>query len=895
MASRVVTTNPSILSTLRRGLAVSVAAASVLSAPARAAEAPPAAADTTYRINLPGHSLTPAAKRPDWRGLAGGVTGARRHVLVQLHVVPDTAARTELARAGLALGDALGGRAWFATIRRDLDPAAKVLALVRFAAPVALADKLAATLDAVAKSPAPKALPARGKGQRPTLIRLFADGSTAAVESRVKELGGSVLGKAPAFALIAAALPARAPRALAALDDVRFIEPLAPLGAGESDRARAHVHAGVPPIPPGGVDGHGVVVGVFEDAHAFLDHQDLAGRIVQGDTGPLRSDQHPTLVAGLIAGDGTASRTAGASADRQWRGIAPAASVRSYNFNQAVNDNGSQATTLELLSFLDDIAQAVKHDGVVVANNSWGTPSCDDVPYGRYLGLAPRLDDIVRGSLGRPVTVVFSAGNGRKGLIPTGATAFDTHCLQNATAPYSNFQTLDHPHSAKNVITVGAIDSTNGAMSAYSAWGPTADGRFKPDLVASGHHDGVMAAGVSEFNPTVPTTPDERNAILARGYRVPDGPGATVYGAFAMTSNAAAIVSGGAALVIDAWRRQFPGGGDPLPSTVKALLVHDARDLVDPSAVWYRRGPDAASGYGLVQVNETVASVARHEAIEGRVIDGSVAHYLLRVASQPSLKVTLAWDDLPSVEDASPTLINDLDLVVTDPNGARHFPWPSTTPQASEDHANNLEQVVVDAPAPGVWRVDVRGTHLQDEQRFSLVAASDLRLFACDRGRTVCDTDSGPVCVDLTSDAGACGACGHACASFASGAVCQAGACVCGAGQQVCGDPPQQTCAALATDFRNCGQCGHACASGEICANAACAACGAGTAACAGTCVSLDSDPANCGRCGVRCPSDHVCRRGACAPACSPACRNPQICCPGPGGALRCAPPNACQ
>ena len=46
------------------------------------------------------------------------------------------------------------------------------------------------------------------------------------------------------------------------------------------------------------------------------------------------------------------------------------------------------------------------------------------------------------------------------------------------------------PGTAKNVITVGAINSDDGAMTVFSAWGPTDDGRLKPDLVAPGSQAG---------------------------------------------------------------------------------------------------------------------------------------------------------------------------------------------------------------------------------------------------------------------------------------------------------------------------------------------------------------------------------------------------------------------
>jgi len=48
--------------------------------------------------------------------------------------------------------------------------------------------------------------------------------------------------------------------------------------------------------------------------------------------------------------------------------------------------------------------------------------------------------------------------------------------------------------NAKNILTVGAVEGIPGGynrkedviMSSFSSWGPTDDGRIKPDLVADG-------------------------------------------------------------------------------------------------------------------------------------------------------------------------------------------------------------------------------------------------------------------------------------------------------------------------------------------------------------------------------------------------------------------------
>ena len=83
--------------------------------------------------------------------------------------------------------------------------------------------------------------------------------------------------------------------------------------------------------------------------------------------------------------------------------------------------------------------------------------------------------------------------------------------------------------------------------------------------------------------------------------------------------------------------------------------------------------------------------------------------YTLNVPSgAKALKLTLVWDDYPGDPLAGQSLVNDLDLVVTGPDGKQYYPWtldPSSPEKQAErmraDHTNNVEQVSVENPAEG--------------------------------------------------------------------------------------------------------------------------------------------------------------------------------------------------
>jgi AmmeMemoRadiSam system radical SAM enzyme len=105
---------------------------------------------------------------------------------------------------------------------------------------------------------------------------------------------------------------------------------------------------------------------VFDFRHADVTHPDLVGRAQLGDVTLGTFDGHPTMTAGMIAGDGSSSQAQpgtgpglrSASAG-QWRGIAPAASIRTYNYT----DSGDSIT-----NYLNDVTDAVRRGAAAVVS-----------------------------------------------------------------------------------------------------------------------------------------------------------------------------------------------------------------------------------------------------------------------------------------------------------------------------------------------------------------------------------------------------------------------------------------------------------------------------------------------------------------------------------------------
>jgi hypothetical protein len=504
------------------------------------------------------------------------------------------------------------------------------------------------------------------------------------------------------------------------------------------DRAVLKLNAYNLASPPYSLTGQGVVVGVHDLLHAFR-HTDFFSRWTQGDAAvqALSVHIHPSMTAGTIAGDG--------SVNIQYMGFAPEADLETYAF---------QGNTR-----LADISLMLNR-GIDIANNSWGF-FCNEQPYGDYTADARVYDRFVLGmdpdgnAIGNPTVVVFSAGNERDGSQDDeGNLVLD--CITNTSAPYINYGTINQPKPAKNIIVVGAIDSANDRMSGFSSWGPVSDGRLKPDIVAVGLHNGTVTAGVSEIF----TWPCNGNtcslcfgnpigAANQQCYRTTSSTntnsGSTSwddrYAWFSQTSAAAAEVSGSAALIMEDFRAQN-FGATPLPSTVKALLIHTATDLDDATS-WYNPGPDFASGYGLVNIQKAIDQLRTNGWVQACFAEGNTLEVPLNVpVGTTQVKATLVWDDVPgALSTTAPVLVNDLDLIVTDASGVRRYPWTldPSNPSANavrmqEDHLNNVEVVLADGMIPsGSWTIQVAGTSIPSApQCFSLIYEPVAAAEVCD-------------------------------------------------------------------------------------------------------------------------------------------------------------------
>lgn len=351
----------------------------------------------------------------------------------------------------------------------------------------------------------------------------------------------------------------------------------------------------------------------------------------------------------ITAGHGhhTTGTMAGAgNGNELYRGYAPRATIVSQSFN----------------SIIFDAPTYVQDYGMVVTNNSYGD-NIDCGYYGTY-DLYSRLLDQQAFDLPN-LENVFSAGN--SGL--------------NVCSPFMpGYHTvLGGYQSAKNVISVGA-SSDSGLIANFSSRGPVLDGRTKPEVVAMGQQVASDWAG-------------------------------NIYAYNNGTSMAGPAVAGGLGLLYQRYR-QLNGGANPKNGLMKAFICNGASDRGT-------NGPDFQYGYGWLNLLRSVDMMEQGRYFNSSVANGITNTHTITVpANTAQLKVMLYWNDPAASPLSARTLVNDLDLQLTDPGSAVLLPKILDTARATlgnaaftgVDHINNMEQVVVNAPATGIYTVSVKGT-----------------------------------------------------------------------------------------------------------------------------------------------------------------------------------------
>jgi hypothetical protein len=275
------------------------------------------------------------------------------------------------------------------------------------------------------------------------------------------------------------------------------------------------------------------------------------------------------------------------------------------------------------------------------------------------------------------------------------------------TAPPSS---LSAPGCAKNTVQVGGTrDVTHyadDALSSFTLYGPTQDGRIKPDLVAPA----VVLAG------------DAKLAANGQTCTTSFQPG---------TSWASPTLAGAAALVRQYYTDGFyptgtgtaPNRLTPSAALLKATLIASTRRVPYLSNFQETKPvPSNEQGWGFPVLDDALyfpgdVSKLRVADVSPGLATGESTTYQFAVQPGTAFKAVLVWTDPPGVP-----LVNDLDLRVTDPAGATFFG------NGQLDHSNNVEAISIAAPLAGTYTVSVSAARLGlgPRQSYALVVIGDL-------------------------------------------------------------------------------------------------------------------------------------------------------------------------
>src|SRR5579871_1731719 len=338
-------------------------------------------------------------------------------------------------------------------------------------------------------------------------------------------------------------------------------------------------------------------------------------------------------------------------------------------------------STLISQSFSDILVNAptyVSSYNMVLTNNSYFSGAAGCAGEGEYDAISNYVDDqiVTYDSL----LHVFASGN-------DGDKTCSPYALAFATIK-SGFQ------CGKDVLTVGAISNVNYAVTSFSSRGPVNDGRIKPEIVAGG-----------------------ANIMSTFPYNT--------YGLDNGTSMSSPTVTGTLALLYERYK-QLHGGINPSSALIKAIACNSADDLGNP-------GPDYSYGFGMLNARTAVEAIENNHYFSGNITNANTLTHSINAlpAGTQQLKIMLYWNDPAASYLAGSALVNNLDLIVTEPDGSTtHHPLilnpnaANVTDNAVEgiDAINNIEQVVINNPPAGNFTISVKGTSVPSGSQDYVVA-----------------------------------------------------------------------------------------------------------------------------------------------------------------------------
>ncbi|MFD2936025.1 S8 family serine peptidase [Spirosoma flavum] len=454
--------------------------------------------------------------------------------------------------------------------------------------------------------------------------------------------------------------------------------------------------------------------GKVRDTHVEFRNGTSGSRVVQVDNATTLVS-HSTHVAGILMAAGVNPLV---------KGMAFGTNLRAYDFSRDVSEMSAAAPNLLISNHSYGSNAGWVYDDTRTTTTKWEwwgdttISKTEDYKFGIYDDAAASWDKIAQNA---PYYLIVKAAGNDHGSDGPGAGQPYYLGTSNviSTLPRNNqdgYGQASTYSTAKNILTVAAVGNLNFGynqpsdipLSDFTSWGPTDDGRIKPDI--SGIGVGILSSSSENDS----------------AYVVYDG-----------TSMASPNVAGSLLLLQELYS-QRNSGKYLRSSTLKGLALHTADEGGTTP------GPDYQFGWGLLNAEtagRVILNTNQNYLLDERTLNQAETYSLTVVASgRGPLVSTICWTDpvgtasVPTsatVNDRTPKLINDLDARISD-GKATTLPWildpnnPSAAATRGDNVRDNIEQVLIANPVPGksyTITVANKGTLSGGKQDYALLVS----------------------------------------------------------------------------------------------------------------------------------------------------------------------------
>lgn len=496
-----------------------------------------------------------------------------------------------------------------------------------------------------------------------------------------------------------------------------------PMYTATYNNIRSAATIGTSKLWPGGISGLNLngssnsvkgKLGIWDGGKLRTTHIEFSGRITQRDN-PSAFTDHGTHVTGTLVASGVNPLARGMAYGIQ--------ELIAYDFNNHLSEMLTEAPSLLVSNHSYGSIAGWRFNETDNRWEFWGQAGTnEDYKFGYYSTDAQFWDSIAYNAPN--YLIVKSVGNSRSENGPAvgenywrfdaGGTMVNSGNRPAGISNNDGYDIIPTYGCSKNILTVGAVEPIESGYSRkedvilgdFSSWGPTDDGRIKPDIVANG-------------------------IDLVSTYATADNAYANLSG----TSMSSPSAAGSLLLLQEHYNKLHPGIF-LRAATIKGIVIQTASESGTDA------GPDYQHGWGLLNMEKAAAVISsnntKHLIIENVLNNGASFSLPVIASGEGNLIATISWTDPKGAVETSNILnnpalklIHDLDIRIK--KGATTYqPWilnpatPSAAAQRGDNFRDNVEKVEVTDVVPGesyIIEVTHKGTLQRGSQAYSLIVS----------------------------------------------------------------------------------------------------------------------------------------------------------------------------